>query len=919
MKIAEQVQQERAVLQELPTSKRWIIALKDAANEPGLRSSCGGKAYNLGRLAAAGFPVPDGFVLSSEAFDAAMVHFFAQAESLVEAPRRILEGPMLPALEASIRAALADLGEEAVAVRSSASDEDGAQRSFAGQQASLLNVRGADAVLQAIREVWASLMSEASLLYRSRDRLDDAPPSMAVLVQCFVPASSAGVLFTRDPIEPSSNEACICASFGLGESVVSGGDTDTFYVHRSRRQVRREVKRKASMTVCAAQQGVETRELVGERQHAASLEDWQLQRVLELGLEVERFFGEPLDIEFAFEEQASEEQALRLLQARPITGGGGERSSTGHRAAVYSNANVGEALPGVGTPLTWSIIRGFSRKGFLSAFGALGLEVPEAYEIVASFRGRVFLNLSEFMEIASQIPVLTPPMLGRLAGVPFVAGLDKTYTPRGSGAFLKRLPATLARLSSSQLLMPYTAKRWAKRFAQARDGFFGRDLGGLNDLELLSELESLDALFLRTGEVMLACASNFLVSYAATSESLKFLGGPEAVSKEPRLFAGLTKVRSAAPGLELLELARFARERGSVRRLFGGVGELGDAAWARQVLERLRESGDGRDFLERLDAFLRRWGQRALREAELATPRWAENPAFLLAVIQRHVLAPELPSASTIEAEQRALRAEAEQLIRKHFFTGVGAAFRLLLSWTQGNARRREELRAYVVDSLSMYRRFLLEVGRRACIHGLLAERDDVFFLSLDELRSWLRDLAYRPSSLGDAPGFAFARDARRHVAYRRALFDAFSRAPDPPDTFTLVHDKVLDEQTPLPADCTTLKGLPGAAGVATGPARVLLELPPGPIPIKPGEILVTGFTDVGWTPLFLVAAAVVTDRGGPLSHSCVVAREYGIPAVAGATGATQRIRTGDIIRVDGIAGLVHLMAPQTAEQGHRK
>jgi pyruvate,water dikinase len=204
----------------------------------------------------------------------------------------------------------------------------------------------------------------------------------------------------------------------------------------------------------------------------------------------------------------------------------------------------------------------------------------------------------------------------------------------------------------------------------------------------------------------------------------------------------------------------------------------------------------------------------------------------------------------------------------------------------------REELRACVTDSLAMYRRFFLEAGKRLLAERALSTAEDVFFLTRAEVVDYLE--RGKPSP-----------DLALRAAMRRAEYVVFSESADPPDTFALHAAEAIPDQTvDLPPDARLLTGLPASPGRITGRARVIRDLS-GDARVHPGEILVAPFTDVGWTPLFLVAAGLVTELGGPLSHSAVVAREYGIPAVVSVKQATTIIRTGDLITVDGQAGKV--------------
>jgi pyruvate,water dikinase len=334
-------------------------------------------------------------------------------------------------------------------------------------------------------------------------------------------------------------------------------------------------------------------------------------------------------------------------------------------------------------------------------------------------------------------------------------------------------------------------------------------------------------------------------------------------------------------------MARFVREHPPLEDLFARTP-------TEEILETLQRSADGRVVKQRFERFLAEFGNRAVREAEISTPRWHEMPSFLLEVIRTHLEAPYLPTTAELERERVTKRKETTEMIRQYFKPGLGVLFRRILARTQQNARLRETLRAMVTDTLAMYRHFFLAVGSRLVAERVLAELDDVFYLTRYEVEGYLR-------------ASASVSDLTLAVATRRAEYVAFVESANPPDTFVLhAGDKIPEATASLPADTPLLKGLAASPGRVTGHARVIHDLTVDPH-LHPGEILVAPFTDVGWTPLFLVAAAVVADIGGPLSHSSVVAREYGIPCVVNVKEATALIKTGDLITVDGDAGVVFL------------
>ena len=843
----------------------------------------GSKAAGLGELMSAGFDVPPGFCVTTEAFDELVSELARESDDLESLRRRLLEVDLPESLLTELRAQMEYVGADRWAVRSSAIAEDLSARSYAGQALTVLDVEGFDDVVEALRRVWASHLSMDRLLYHARGSVRLRVEPTAVLIQAMLDPVVAGVLFTMNPITGDASEVVVTSARGLGESVVAGRQGDTYYLDKRSGYVRRHVADKAEGLLAEDQQ----------RQLAT------------IARGVETAMGGARDVEwaYAFAPDQPHRPRLFLLQARPITAEGSEQVPD----TVWTNANVGEALPGVATPLTWSIIADFSRRGFEQAFGTLGLTVPDDCELVRSVRGRIYLNLTQFMSIASGQPLFKPERLFSMAGGGGVDLVRDIYEKRSKRGFLKRLPFTIPRVMAAQLSMPLLAPLWGKIFTGKVEEYFDRDLRDLDFNGLAADLEHLDDLFDRTGLIMLATSSNFLMSYVVTAELLRFVGGEEAARHEQELFSDLD-VKSAEPGLALLELGRMVRRSLRLRRIV--TSQAPDKA-----LEALQEAGEHEDvaqFLAALDEFRKNYGHRAPREAELATPRWREDMTFLFEVMQSFVEAPHLPSSLEVERDKKRNRKAAHQALNSLIPGGAIMVVKAVLAFTRSNARRREYMRDRVVDSLDVYRHFFLECGRRLSAEGHIKEADDVFFLTRREIEEWL-----------EAP--ELAERFKLHVLTRRAVYDHFREQPDPPDTFLLRGAEMIaasDAPRHLHHEggdgkeaYLEIPGLPGSPGRVTGRARVILDPNSSSATIQPGEILVAPYTDVGWTPLFLTAAGVVMNLGGPLSHSCIVAREYGIPTVVNAKHATDVLETGDMITVDGDRGVVYVRREEDAEK----
>ena len=841
----------------------YTVDLQMTESDPNL---VGGKAVGLEALRAAGCKVPEGFTVTTRGYDEVLERETRAATALEQLSDRMRVVELPPSLvdEVSMRMRRGE-GIERWVVRSSAVGEDGASESFAGIHDSVVEVEDLDAVLDAIRTVWASGLTTEAVLYRERMGLEPTPTSMAVVVQRMLEPTVGGVMFSSNPVS-GDDELVVSASTKGAQAVVEGTSGATYFVEKSTGYAHRS-------------------EVTGGEEGA--LTPAQVRELARTCRAIEARLGGPQDIEWAYA-PGKDGDELYLLQARAVTTVGTDESTP----QVWTNTNVGEALPGVGTPLTWSVIKRFSRKGFERAFGTLGLTVPDEYELVGSFSGRVYLNLTEFMSVASAIPFMRPNTLFELAGGGGADLVQEVYERRSSLSFIAKLPVTVPRVMAAQLSMPFVAPMWERYFAARCQRFFQLDLSRRNHTELAGVLEDVERLFDLNGMVMLTVSSNFLMSTVVARETLRLLGGASALSHERALFSGLN-VRSAEPGFALLELGRKARRSLRIRRL---VSETP----TEQVLDVLKANSgheDVADFIAQIEEFRSAYGHRAPREAEIATPRWREDTTFVFEVIKGFIESPSLPSSLELKREQERAQEEAHEALDDIVGGSVGGALRWAFSFARDNARRRETMRSLVVDSLDMYREVMLECGRRMVKVGQIDEVDDVFFLQVDEVRAWLSDASV-------AEGFGLS------VLARKALHDVWRGMPDPPGTFSSRGGEVVadDSHRALEAleDSFEMNGLPGSSGRVTGRARVMFDPREEPR-LAAGEVLVVPYADVGWTPLFLSASAVVMSLGGPLSHACVVAREYGIPAVVNVKGATEAIRSGDLVTVDGDRGIVRV------------
>jgi pyruvate,water dikinase len=805
----------------------------------------GGKGLSLGLMASAGLPVPPGFCVTSAAYRR------CRGRALADQPD--LAGPVADAYRV--------LGGGPVAVRSSATAEDGSAASFAGQQETFLHIDGEAAVLDAVQRCWASLDTDRAVAYRRKQGISDDGLAMAVVVQRLVPTEVAGVLFTKDPLDATGKQMLVEASWGLGEAVVSGRVTpDRFALDRVTGAVlHRQVSTKA---VEVTRDG--ERPVPPERQSRPCLDDARLAELADLGRKVETFYGAPRDVEWAWADGR-----FWLLQARPITtadAGERERARQEEIAAlraraeptgtVWARFNLSESLPEP-TPLTWSIVRRFmsGRGGFGLMYRDLGFDPDPALDDEGIFDlvcGRPYCNLSREARLYyRRLPYAHN--FEALKKAPFKAlypqppALDWT---RVGCSFWFAAPVVLWRSMVQMARALRHQKELTKSFPERfrveivpaflrdMDEAARLDLTNLDESALLAELERLIRRvlydFAREGLKPTALAA---VMMAQVGQGLLPLGADQALEAVRGLMVG------ARPDAD--------------NDLPGALADLADGRLSR-------------------DAFLERFGHRGSQEMELSLPRWAEDHAALDAQLAG------LRGASHTKAHgwEEAWRRVAEEAK----LTGPTAeAAKADVAQLHDLLGLREAAKHHQMRGFAAIRRVLRELDRRYRLDG------GVFYLSLDEL-----------------PRLVAGEDFAGVIAERRKRRRLLLSLEVPPVLFSDDLD-AIGRPPPPPDGATNLPGVPLSAGVAEAPALVLDEPPQGAPPPGP-YVLVCPSTDPAWVPLFVNARALVMETGGVLSHGAIVAREFGLPAVAGLSGVTRRLKTGQRLRVDGGSGVVTVL-----------
>ncbi|MBK8049040.1 MAG: hypothetical protein IPK16_19175 [Anaerolineales bacterium] len=880
-------------------------------------ANAGGKAAQLSVLLRAGLPAPAGFVVLTDGYQR-----FVQANDLAMLIERVwrntgsgemtvleagsaairagfLAGVIPPDLAQIIRANYWELAGETspVAVRSSATAEDLPEASFAGQQDTYLNVRGGDDVLHAVVRCWASLWTARAMAYRRRQGIAPHEVALAVVVQKMVQATAAGVLFTINPLTGARHEMVINATWGLGEALVSGRVTpDTLIVDRNSGRIKQiEVGDKAVMT---APVGAGTREIEvdARMRRQAVLETSQVGELVELGKRLEKLFGAPQDIEWALAGGT-----MVILQSRAVTTAGGVVQAPGDDAwppvdagkpiqpfDLWTTNDVGERWPEPVTPLTWSVWEPLIHENMEGALREL--KAPYAGQIRWSQRafGHVYLNEGALFHAYTDGLGMPKTMIAAsLSGVIPVQAHESKFD---YGKALRHAPF----FWRAAVEWERNVARFERDFPQIDrwvDAFMSEDLGRHSDAELWRQFQTTWRERMSRYMAYHANATSLSMSGYTQMENLmaKWMGDRELVQK---LTAGLSGVIAAEIVPAMWAMAK------SLHAL--GLAKVVQAHPPAEALAELRSSASAGPFLVLFDAFLLRHGHRCMSEAEYLYPRWVEAPEVVIEMLAGYLAAGDAHHAPNDEGAVRA-RVETVAAVEAKLNPLQRAYFRRMLARLQRFIRARDNGQHFLVKLGLPMRHILAVLAVRWAQRRWLQQPEQFFFLAASEIEAVIA---------ANGPATA-AMDLAATANARRQAYDYWFTQPMPdllgPDGAPIE----LRAQSERDADNEVLIGLAASRGLVTGIARVVMS-PREAVEMRPGEILVTRATDPGWTPIFSVIGGAVIEIGGMLSHGAIVAREYGLPAVINIPQATQRIRDGQTITVDGTRGRVLLRAEST-------
>ncbi|QNK64907.1 phosphoenolpyruvate synthase [Pedobacter sp. PAMC26386] len=852
----------------------------------------GGKGANLGELSRIeGICVPDGFCISTEAFkriigETSLISELLEQLSLLKVENRgqiielsgkirgIIERTGIPQdINEEVTSFLSRFGEkDAYAIRSSATAEDLPHASFAGQQDTYLNVIGKETILQYIRKCWASLFTDRAVIYRMQNRFDHSQVYLSVIVQKMVFPKASGILFTADPITSNRKLLSIDASFGLGEALVSGLVSADNYKVQEGEIVDMTIATKKLAIYGLKEGGTETQQIHPDQQKSQTLTELQILQLACIGRQIEAHFDSPQDIEWCLADDI-----IYIVQSRPITTLYPIPEANDQENHVYVSVGHQQMMTDPIKPLGLSLFQLVAFHPMHKAGGRLFVDLTN--NLASPVSREIVLNT-----LGKSDPLIKDALMTIIERGDFIKSFPddkKELSPKKSNVVIPPLGAHSS-IGNDPGIVSDLIKRSQASIQELKQNISTKSGVDLFDfiLEDITQLKKI--LFDPQSSAVFMAAIN--ASSWINDKMNEWLGEKNAADT---LSQSVLNNITSEMGLELLDVADVIRPYPEVIDYLQQV--KGD-----DFLDGLVKFEGGQETQDAIYAYLNKYGMRCAGEIDITKTRWSEKPIILIPMILGNIrnFKPNASHQKFEQGRQEALKKEQELLGRlMQLPDGQQKAeeTKRMISLVRNFIGYREYPKYGMISRYFVYKQALLKEVERLIQANVIRENEDVYYLTFEEFREVV---------------------GTNKIDYRlinklRDEYELYEKL-NLPRVITSDGEIIIGKYKRGDIPAEAIIGLSVSSGIIEGRARVIFNMEDADL--EDGDILVTPFTDPSWTALFVSIKGLVTEVGGLMTHGAVIAREYGLPAVVGVENATQLIKDGQRIRVNGTEGYVEIL-----------
>lgn len=868
------------------STQSFVFSFQDIGKTNG--DMVGGKGANLGELTKIeGIRVPEGFCVTTKAYkkitqhNPELNHLLDELAGLeaedrgniseVSAKIRMLieNIPIAKDIAAAIEAYLKRFGEkDAFAVRSSATAEDLPTASFAGQQDTYLNIIGKEAILKHISKCWASLFTERAVIYRIQNGFDHRKIYLSVVIQQMVFPQVAGILFTADPVTSNRKVLSIDASFGLGEAMVSGLVNADLYKVRNGKIIDKKISNKQLAVYALKDGGTKEQTIEPQLQNRQALTNEQILQLERIGRKIEEYFGHPQDIEWCLANGI-----FYIVQSRSITTLFPVPELNDHENHVFLSVGHNQMMT--------------------DAMKPLGLSFFQLHTPMRTAGGRLFVDITahlaspdsrkKLIATSGQSDPLVKDALMTIAGRKGFIKSSPDGKVKQSGFVEKLLPwSYLAQFENNPAIVADLIKSNQASVAALKQNIQTKSGSDLFDF-ILEDIPQLKKVLFNP-QSWEAIKIALYASAWINRKMMKWLGEKNAADT---LTQSVPNNITSEMGLALLDVADVIRPYPEV------------IAYLQQVkddsfLEELVKFDGGKEIRDAINTYLNKYGMRCVGEIDITKTRWREKPTILVPMILSNIknFSPDASIRKFEDGLQEALKKEQtllDRLMQLPDGKRKARETKRMISLVRNFMGYREYPKYGMINRYFVYKQALLKEAEQLVQANVIHEKEDIFYLTFDELRNVVRThkLDYQI------------------IHKRKDEYKSYEKLT-PPRVITSDGEIITGayKRKNLPAGA--IVGLPVSSGVIEGRARVILNMEDADL--EDGDILVTSFTDPSWTPLFVSIKGLVTEVGGLMTHGAVIAREYGLPAVVGVEHITKLIKDGQRIRVNGTDGYIEIL-----------